>query len=162
MKDAHAIKRKRFVHAYLGDANGNATQAAIHAGYSPHTAKQQGSALLTRPDVAKAIQTHVGKADLSTEQALQRVATIAQQQPPKGYTGNDVLKANELILKVNGALSEAQTQSRITVNIGFLQAQTGTVHLSTSQSHVIDAETIDSHRNMATDMASLPLVPSGG
>lgn len=44
----------RFVTEYTKDWN--ATQAAIRAGYSPKTAKQQGSALLTRLDVKKQLQ----------------------------------------------------------------------------------------------------------
>ena len=46
-------RRARFVVEYLVDLN--ATQAAIRAGYSPHTAKQQGSRLLTDVDVSRAI-----------------------------------------------------------------------------------------------------------
>jgi phage terminase small subunit len=46
-------KRTRFVDEYLVDLN--ATQAAIRAGYSPKTAKQQGSRLLTYADVSAAI-----------------------------------------------------------------------------------------------------------
>lgn len=46
-------KQQRFVAEYLKDQN--ATQAAIRAGYSPGTAKQQGSRLLTNADVASAV-----------------------------------------------------------------------------------------------------------
>ena len=46
-------KHAKFVAEYLIDLN--ATQAAIRAGYSPKTAKQQGSRLLTNADVASAI-----------------------------------------------------------------------------------------------------------
>lgn len=48
-------KQTRFVQEYLIDLN--ATQAAIRAGYSKKTAKQQGSVLLTNLDVAAAIST---------------------------------------------------------------------------------------------------------
>lgn len=47
-------KQQAFVDAYLVCLN--ATQAAIEAGYSEHTAKQQGSRLLTNADVWAAIQ----------------------------------------------------------------------------------------------------------
>lgn len=46
-------KQERFAQEYVVDLN--ATQAAIRAGYSEDTAKQQGSRLLTNVDV----QTHV-------------------------------------------------------------------------------------------------------
>jgi phage terminase small subunit len=42
-------RRQIFAKEYLADRN--ATQAAIRAGYSVHTAKQQGSRLLTKVDV---------------------------------------------------------------------------------------------------------------
>jgi phage terminase small subunit len=63
VKDKHA----RFVAEYLFDLN--ATQAAIRAGYSAKTAKQQGSRLLTKADIAAALamaQTQqLASADLS-------------------------------------------------------------------------------------------------
>ena len=46
-------KQQRFVSEYLKD--NNATQAAIRAGYSAGTAKQQGSRLLTNAAVARAV-----------------------------------------------------------------------------------------------------------
>jgi phage terminase small subunit len=46
-------KQARFVAEYLVDLN--ATQAAIRAGYSPHTANEQGSQLLARLSIASAV-----------------------------------------------------------------------------------------------------------
>ena len=46
-------KQQAFIQEYLLDWN--ATQAAIRAGYSKATAKQQGSRLLTNVDVATAV-----------------------------------------------------------------------------------------------------------
>lgn len=51
-------RQQLFVTAYIGEAAGNATQAAILAGYSAKTARQIGSELLTKPDIADAIQAH--------------------------------------------------------------------------------------------------------
>ncbi len=47
-------KQARFVEEYLVDLN--ATQAAVRAGYSPKTAKQQAQRLLTKVDIHRAIQ----------------------------------------------------------------------------------------------------------
>lgn len=47
-------KQQRFVQEYLQDHNG--TQAAIRAGYSDKTAKQQGSRLLTDPRIQAAVR----------------------------------------------------------------------------------------------------------
>lgn len=47
-------KQQRFVQEYLQDHNG--TQAAIRAGYSEKTAKQQGSRLLTEARIQAAVR----------------------------------------------------------------------------------------------------------
>jgi phage terminase small subunit len=47
-------KQRRFVDEYLMDLN--ATQAAIRAGYSTHTAEQQGARLLGNAKVFEAVQ----------------------------------------------------------------------------------------------------------
>jgi phage terminase small subunit len=49
-----SAKQRRFVAEYLVDHN--ATQAAIRAGYSKRTARQQASDLLSKPDIAQALQ----------------------------------------------------------------------------------------------------------
>lgn len=54
MSDNLTPKQERFVREYLVDLN--ATQAAIRAGYSKATAKQQGSRLLTHADVGASIE----------------------------------------------------------------------------------------------------------
>lgn len=129
-------QHEQFVRAYLTVTNGNATQAAIQAGYSPKTAAQSASRLLKRDDIRQAIGKRLDKADLRTQARLEKLGQIADATP-KAYTGSDVLKANELILKVNGALQDKPSDSRITVNIGFLQppTQPTTVEV-TSDGHV--------------------------
>ena len=47
-------RQQRFVEEYLLDLN--ATQAAIRAGYSGHTANEQGARLLANASVAAAVQ----------------------------------------------------------------------------------------------------------
>lgn len=47
-------KQEAFVREYLIDRNG--TQAAIRAGYSAKTAKEQASALLTKPNIRDAVK----------------------------------------------------------------------------------------------------------
>ena len=49
MKAKLTSKQDVFVREYSKDSN--ATKAAIKAGYSPHTARQQGSRLLTNVDI---------------------------------------------------------------------------------------------------------------
>ena len=64
MKHLHT----RFVQEYLVDRNGAA--AAVRAGYSPRTARQQAYDLLTRPDVAEAVRA--GEAEIAAKAQLTR------------------------------------------------------------------------------------------
>jgi hypothetical protein len=62
----------RFVQEYLVDRNG--AGAAVRAGYSPRTARQQAYELLTRPDVADAVRQ--GEAEIATRAQLTRAAVM--------------------------------------------------------------------------------------
>ena len=85
------IKQDKFVKEYLLNG-GNATQAAIDAGYKRDNAKQIGSENLTKLDVKKAIEKHQDKADKafiwSKEKKLQLLEKIAEcatrSDPEKG------------------------------------------------------------------------------
>lgn len=76
-------KQAAFVREYL--LSGNATQAAVRAGYSASTAKQQGSRLLTNADVqaaiakgrVKVIERAEAKFDLTLDRLLAEYQRIA-------------------------------------------------------------------------------------
>jgi len=59
ISDRLTNKQQRFVEEYIVDLN--ATQAAIRAGYAPHTAPEQASRLLTNVKVGAAIEAARGK-----------------------------------------------------------------------------------------------------
>lgn len=63
-------KQKRFVELY----DGNATAAAIQAGYSSKTARAAGQRLLTKVDIAAAIRTR------EEREARVRIATRQERQ----------------------------------------------------------------------------------
>ena len=63
-------QQKKFVQAYMG----NATEAAIKAGYSEKTARSKGSQLLTKIDIKKAIEQR------ETKQTNKLIATREQRQ----------------------------------------------------------------------------------
>lgn len=48
-------RERRFVEAYMGPAAGNATKAAVLAGYSPRTARQAGHRMSTKVNIREAI-----------------------------------------------------------------------------------------------------------
>ena len=72
-------KHARFVQEYLIDLN--ATQAAIRAGYSQHTAKVTGSRLLTKADIASAVAAgaarQLASADLTATRTLEEIRRLA-------------------------------------------------------------------------------------
>lgn len=76
------LKRKRFCEEYLID--GNATQAAIRAGYSLKAAKAIGSELLTFPDVAE----HLAGLEDGRSQRV-------------GFTADEVLSELALLVRSN-------------------------------------------------------------
>lgn len=71
-------KQKRFVEEYLIDLN--ATQAAIRAGYSPGTAQEQSSRLLSnvmiKTAVAKAMAERSKRTGINQDRVLQELARI--------------------------------------------------------------------------------------
>lgn len=68
-------KQELFVAAYLGDAHGNATEAARMAGY--RQPKQQGHRLLTNVDIAARVAEKVENADISADRVLAELASVA-------------------------------------------------------------------------------------
>lgn len=70
-------KQRRFVDAYF-ECGYNATKAAITAGYSPLTARQQGSRLLTKVDIAKAVDDKFAEQAMKANEVLARLAAQAR------------------------------------------------------------------------------------
>lgn len=69
-------KEKRFIEEYCVDLN--ATQAAIRAGYSEKSARQTGSENLSKPYIRKAIDEHLDKHSLTTQEALKLLTKFAK------------------------------------------------------------------------------------
>ncbi len=116
-------RERRFVEAYMSVAAGNATKAAIVAGYSPNTARKQGSRLLTKGHIRAAVEVRAhSDPRVATRDDLQRWWTSIVQDPDVSY--RERLKASELLArsqavfvdrleqKVTLTLEDALTQSR--------------------------------------------------
>ena len=73
-------KQEAFVREYLIDLN--ATQAAMRAGYSPKTAQEQSSRLLSKAMVVKAVQTgmdkRADKLSLTAEDVLRDINLVKE------------------------------------------------------------------------------------
>jgi len=108
--DALSDRRKRFVEEYMITLN--ATRAALAAGYSPDTARSQGSRLLTFVDIGEAISELASiRTGLSKVWVLDQIAQDAQTG-----LGNfaEWDAAGNLTMKASDELTEEQ---RLRINI---------------------------------------------
>lgn len=95
-----SVKQRRFVEAY----DGNATAAAIAAGYSPKTARLQGHKNITKDNILEAIQSRENKRLESTiltrEERQAFWSDIIRSEDEKNIMAK--LKASELLAKSEG------------------------------------------------------------
>lgn len=128
-------KQKIFIREYLIDFN--ATRAAISAGYSKKTAKQQGSRLLTNVDVRAALEQKstkmAEKLEISAEYVLstikqtvercsQAVEVLDREGRPTGEWKEDsfaVLKGCELLGKYLKLFTDKVEHSGQIENVTF-------------------------------------------
>jgi phage terminase small subunit len=89
------LKQKRFAEEYSIDHN--ATAAAIRAGYAEGTARQQGSRLLAKPDVAQLVQKldaekrdELGLEAQAVIEELQELYRQARERQPRIWKGEPV------------------------------------------------------------------------
>jgi phage terminase small subunit len=75
--DGLTLRQRLFVQAITGPKLGNATQAAILAGYRESSARQIATENLSKPSVQRAISHALAKKCLSPEWAIQEIHTIA-------------------------------------------------------------------------------------
>ena len=89
-------REQRFVDAYIGEAAGNATKAAELAGYSPKTARQLGSRLLTKVDIRDAVQARQTKraeqADIDAVRVLKELARVGLSDVRKLFMADGSIK----------------------------------------------------------------------
>jgi phage terminase small subunit len=69
------LQQAKFLKEYL--KCGNATQAAIVAGYSEQTAYSQGQRLLKHAEIARAVKKALNKLEISAENVLAELAKLA-------------------------------------------------------------------------------------
>jgi hypothetical protein len=108
-----------FLKAYLGEANMNASHAAIAIGVSPTYAAQRGYELLHDPRIAARIADAIARKTITSNRALANLAEVACAEVVKP-SPRDIIYANEVILKAHGALADKRPDARVTVHIGFL------------------------------------------
>lgn len=106
-------KQRRFVEAYMGEAKGNATQAARLAGYKGNdvTLSAVGKENLGKPLVIAAVAERVASCSLvASREELQQIWT----RYARGEASDDdkaILKGSELLAKSQGAFIERRELS---------------------------------------------------
>ena len=98
-------RERRFVEAYMGQASGNGTKAAILAGYSRTTARKQASRLLTKGNILSAIEERSQRDELTWSRE-QRQAFWTQIAADEKMAVRDRLKASELLARSQGDFIE--------------------------------------------------------
>lgn len=101
-------RQRRFAEEYIVDLN--ATQAAIRAGYSPRTAKMQGSRLMTHDDIQKLIgelgKERQKRTQITADRVLEEFASVAFQkagdEQDTHLRYNNKLRALENLAKLLG------------------------------------------------------------
>ena len=108
-KGSLTAKQKRFVEEYLVD--GNATQAAVRAGYSEKTARPMGAENLTKPAIREALaeaqKARSERTGITAAKVLQEYAHIAFADIRRIVEW----EGNKLTLKASRELSEADAAS---------------------------------------------------
>lgn len=109
MESTLTAKQRKFVECYAG----NATEAAIAAGYSKKTARSQGNRMLTNVDIQKAIFER-GENQLKNTIAdrEQRQAFWTSTMNDSGLPMRDRLKASELLARSEGDFIDRVDHSR--------------------------------------------------
>jgi len=90
------LRQRRFVDAFLGSANGNATKAAIAAGYSPKTAQPASARLLSHVMVQQALKdrqkVETKRSVLTAEQRDEHLSKLALSREVQPATQVSAIK----------------------------------------------------------------------
>jgi phage terminase small subunit len=112
-------KQQRFAEEYVVDHN--ATQAAIRAGYSERTAKQQGSRLLTKVDVIEAVRAKKARLSRKIEVSISSQTEDMRENRDLALENKQAAAAQQCsmgIAKLHGLLvdrSEVKTTNDMTL-----------------------------------------------
>lgn len=115
-------KRRRFVDFFLGEAAGNATEAARLAGYkTPHP---EGSQLLQNPTIREAIESH-SKTRSRIKTRDERQEWWSQIMDDEDQPTKDRLRASELLAKSQADfVQRVEHSGRIDVDARIAQMST--------------------------------------
>lgn len=102
------LKQKLFVEAYLGQAGGNATEAAKIAGYrgDEGTLAQVGYENLRKPEIRAAVEARVQRSAMETDEVLNELSKIARMDVSGSSALSSKVRALEILAKIHGMMSD--------------------------------------------------------
>lgn len=126
-------RQQAFVDYYLANGN-NATQAALAAGYSKHTAQQQGSRLLLNVVVSKQIKDFTSrmadKSEITRDYLNGRLRLTLDQDPVGKPSHADLRGAAETLARLNGLIvDKSEISGEITFE-GFKKRMSAPIDVS--------------------------------
>lgn len=107
------VKQQAFCREYLVDFN--ATQAAVRAGYSIKTARQQAAENMTKPDIQQRVQALVAQREQATLATAEYVVTAIKETIERAVGAkeyNTALKGLELLGKHLGMFTDNRSRNR--------------------------------------------------
>ncbi len=114
-------KQKRFIEEYLVDLN--ATQAAIRAGYSPHTAREIGCENLSKPHIRARVEKELAerskRTGINQDRVIRELARIALVNPV------DVINMDEATIKEMASADD--TAAILSVKVKKIPTEEGTI-----------------------------------
>lgn len=118
------LKQRAFAREYLAN-NGNATRAAISAGYSVHTAREIAAENLTKPairfEIARLQAVSAKEVDISPARVLRRLDAISQAAEADGQYAA-AKGCEELIGKHIGMFIERSLNVSVSASSAHLEA----------------------------------------
>lgn len=143
-------KQKRFIEEYLIDLN--ATQAAIRAGYSPHTAKEIGSENLSKPHIRTHVERELAerskRTGINQDRVIRELARIAFVNP------TEVVNTQEATLKDNA--KEDDTAAIASVKVKIVDGDFSSIEREIRFADKLKAlEMLGKHMGMFTDKLHL-------
>ncbi|MCC6314200.1 MAG: terminase small subunit [Thermomicrobiales bacterium] len=136
MANGLTTKQEAFVDAYIGEARFNATKAALMAGYSERSARQEGSRLLSNDDISARISEELRRRSMPGDAVLAELTDIATanwrefvtiKTNPK--TGAQIEVSMDLGAKVKSLEILAKAHGLLTDKIDLTGNLTATVEL---------------------------------
>jgi phage terminase small subunit len=113
-------RERRFVDAYMGEAAGNATKAALIAGYGKASAHVTGCRLLKKPKISAAVAKDRNAeitAAISDRKERQEFLTKVHRGDVSGASVRDRIKAIEILSKTQGDYVPDEKPPAVQVNI---------------------------------------------